>query len=168
MRLLWCLVYMAAVGIASHFIGEALPRRWFDPERGWFAPWRIERSGKLYRALRVHQWKDKLPDMSRVSPDMVKKSVSLRATSQEVYRVAVETCVAEVVHAAMIPLAIPVYLIDPTPLGVAIAAVYGLSHLPFIIIQRYNRPTLATLSGRLKQREEKLRHECTDPVGEHR
>ena len=44
------------------------------------------------------------------------------------------------------------------------AIAYALSHIPFIIIQRYNRPTLVTLSQRLKEREERIKHAHTDPV----
>ena len=168
MRLLMCLAYVAVLGIAAHFIGEGLPRRWFDPTRGLFAQTKFEKSGKLYRTLRVHRWKDKLPDMSRVSPDMVKKSVSLSARAADVWQVALETCVAEVVHLALMLLSFPLYLIYPCPLGAVIAVAYGLSHIPFIIIQRYNPPTLVTLSERLKRREERMRHAHTDTLGQHR
>ena len=168
MRLFLSIVYIAVIGILSHFIGEALPRRWFDPRRAPYAPWGYERDGRFYRALRVQAWKDKLPDMSKISSRMVGKRVSLTGSSEEARRVAVETCVAEVVHLALIPLAAPVYLICPTGPGLALAIVYALSNLPFIIIQRYNRPTLLTLAERLKQREERIKHAHTDSVGQHR
>ena len=168
MRLFFSIVYIAAVGVLAHFIGEALPRRWFHPERAPYAPRAFERDGRLYRALRVQDWKDKLPDMSKISSRMVGKRVSLTGSAEEARRVAVETCVAEVVHLALIPLAIPVYLICPTGLGLAVAIVYGLSNLPFIIIQRYNRPTLVTLVERLNQREERIKHAHTDTIGKHR
>ena len=168
MRLFLSIVYIAIIGILAHFIGEALPRRWFNPRRAPYAPWGFERSGRLYRALKVHAWKDRLPDMSKISSRMVGKRVSLTGSSAEAQRVAVETCVAEVVHLALIPLAVPVYLICPTGPGLAVAIVYALSNLPFIIIQRYNRPTLLTLAERLKQREERIKHAHTDPVGQHR
>ena len=162
------IAYIAAAGVASHFIGEALPRGCFDPRRRPFAPWKWEKSGRLYRALRVHVWKDKLPDMSRVAPDMVRKRVSLTGSSAEAERVAVETCVAEVVHWALMLLSFVIYLLWPQPLGVVLAVLYGLSHVPFIIIQRYNRPTLALLAERLKLREERIKHAHTDTLGQHR
>ena len=162
------IAYIAAAGIAAHFIGEALPRRWFDPCRFPFAPWPWERSGKLYRALRVQAWKDKMPDMSRIAPDMVRKQVSLTGSSAEAERVAKETCVAEVVHWVLMLLSFVIYLPYPRPLGAALAILYGLSHVPFIIIQRYNRPTLSTLAQRLKLREERIKNARTDTLGEHR
>ena len=168
MGLILSIAYIAAAGVASHFIGEALPRRRFDPRRFPFAPQAWEGDGGLYRALRVHAWKDRLPDMSRVSPDMVKKRVSLTGSSAEVRRVAVETCVAEAVHWALMLLSFVIYLLYPQPLGAAIAVLYGLSHIPFIIIQRCNRPTLVTLADRLRQREERIKHARTDTLGQHR
>lgn len=157
MRLLNCIVYVAAIGLLSHIVGEALPRKWFNPTKVPYAPWKIEKNGKLYQTLKVRKWKDKLPDMSKISPKMVKKSISFNSvTSESISKVVTETCVAEMVHDALILFAPGLYLIWPDPVGAIFAVLYALSNIPFIIIQRYNRPTLVKLSQRLKQREERL------------
>lgn len=158
MGLILSVAYIAAIGIAAHFIGEALPREKLDPRRAPFAPWRWEDEGRVYRKLGVHHWKKFMPDMSRIAPDMVRKAVSMNGSSAQVERVARETCVAEVVHWALMLLSFGIYLLWPTPAGAALAVLYALSHLPCIIIQRYNRPTLSTLAVRLKAREERIRH----------
>ena len=168
MGLYLSIAYIAAIGIAAHFIGEALPRERFDPRRAPFAPWRWEVSGRVYRALRVQAWKDKLPDMSRIAPDMVKKRLSLTGSAAAVRRVAVETCVAEAVHWALMLSSFIIYLCWPQPPGALLAALYGLSHIPFILIQRYNRPTLVKLAERLQQREERIKHAHTDSLSQHR
>lgn len=168
MGLLLGIAYIAAVGVASNLIGAALPRRWFDPRRFPFKPWRWERDGRVYRALRVHAWKTRLPDMSRIAPYMVRKAVSMTASPEDVERVARETCVAEVVHVALMLFSFVVYLLYPRPLGALLAALYGLSNIPFIIIQRYNRPTLVTLAGRLRERKERIERARTDTLGQHR
>lgn len=168
MRLVNCIVYAAALGLLSHFIGEALPRRWFDPEKKPYAPWQIEKNGCLYKKLRVHKWKDKMPDMSKIMPDMVKKSISFStATSSAISKIAVETCVAEIIHDALILCSTGIYLIWPEPIGAILAIVYAISNVPFVIIQRYNRPTLVLLSKRLKQREERLKNANPNTVGQH-
>ena len=159
MRLLNCIVYIAAIGLLSHLIGEALPRKWFNAEKKPYAPWKIENGGRLYKTLRVHKWKDKLPDMSKISPMMVKKSITFSSASSEaVSKIVTETCVAEMIHDALILCAPGLYLIWPDPIGAVIAVVYALSNIPFIIIQRYNRPTLLKLAERLKEREERLKN----------
>lgn len=160
MRLINCIVYIAAIGLLSHLLGEALPRKWFNPERKPYAPWRIENGGRLYAKLKVHKWKDKLPDMSRISPMMVKKKITFSSASAEgIAKIATETCVAEMIHDALILCAPGLYLIWPDPAGAVIAVIYALSNIPFIIIQRYNRPTLVKLSKRLKEREERIKNE---------
>ena len=159
MRLVYCIAYIAAIGLLSHIIGEALPRKWFDPEKKPYAPWKIENGGRLYKTLKVHKWKDKVPDMSRISPKMVKKRISFSSASSEaIEKIVTETCVAEMIHDALILCAPGLYLIWPDPIGAVIAVIYALSNIPFIIIQRFNRPTLLLLSKRLKQREERLKN----------
>ena len=32
MKFLWAVGYIAALGILAHIVGQALPRRWFDPD----------------------------------------------------------------------------------------------------------------------------------------
>ena len=41
-------------------------------------------------------------------------------------------------------------------MAVLVAALYGLSNFPFIMIQRYNRPRLRTLLKRCKRKEPEL------------
>ena len=165
MRLLFCLLYIPAMGILAHMLGEALPRKWFNPEAWPFAPFKFEQNGRIYDKIGVRHWKDKLPDMSKVMPDMTRKSVSMTAGSAHAENVVRETCVAETVHWVLMLLSWIIYRIYACTLGALIAIIYALSHIPFIIIQRYNRPTLSLLAKRLKQREEKILHENTDTVG---
>jgi len=153
MRLILCLLYIILMGGVSHHVGEALPRGWFSPGERPFTPCKWEKNGKVYEKIGVHRWKDKLPDMSKFTKKMVRKSISLTGSWEDAARVAVETCVAECVHWALMLLSFLIYLINPTPLGAVIAIVYALSHVPFIIIQRYNRPTLHRLALRLRERE---------------
>ncbi|MBQ3574198.1 MAG: hypothetical protein IJA26_00885 [Clostridia bacterium] len=97
--------------------------------------------------------------MSRISPKMVKKRISFSSASSEaIEKIVTETCVAEMIHDALILCAPGLYLIWPDPIGAVIAVIYALSNIPFIIIQRFNRPTLLLLSKRLKQREERLKN----------
>lgn len=168
MRLALCILYIPIVGLLSQLIGVKLPRRWFDPNGFPYAVRRWENQGKIYNKIYVYKWKDSLPDMSRISRRMVRKSITpMQCTSDHVRRLVAETCVAEMVHLVLLLLSPIIYWINPTALGAAIAIVYALSHIPFIIIQRYNRPTLMRLAERLKEREERIKHAHTDPVREH-
>ena len=165
MRLALCILHIPVIGLLSQCIGVKLPRRWFHPEKFPYVARKWEKQGKIYNKTYVYKWKDLLPDMSKISRRMVKKSISpAQFTPEHVARLVQETCVAEMVHLILMLLSPIIYWINPTGLGAAIAIVYALSHVPFIIIQRYNRPTLVTLSKRLKDREERIKHAHTDPV----
>lgn len=164
MQVFYCILYIALIGLASHIIGEALPRRWFDATAFPYGPMKWEKNGKIYQKLYIHKWKDRMPDMSKISPGMVKKKVKLTCTYADIFRLSQETCVAEIVHLVLMALSFNLYLIWPTVYGAIIAVVYGLSHIPFIMIQRYNRPTLVRLAQRLKEREERIRNAHTSSL----
>lgn len=154
MKLLLCALYLAALGVAAHFIGNALPRAWFHYDR---FPWRSfpwERDGRIYRKIGVHRWKDHVPDMSKLCRDMVPKAVGARPTAAQLQAQLEENMVAEAVHWVLVLLSLGVVWIWP---GIGGGVVYFLSlwgNLPFALIQRYNRPRLVRLLERQISKQE--------------
>lgn len=69
MGFLRCCIYYGVLAVLSFFIGRLLPKSWFHADRFPYrcAPW----EAKLYRFLRVHDWQDKVPDMSRIVPKLI-------------------------------------------------------------------------------------------------
>ena len=127
-----CALYLAALGVAAHPLGQALPRKWFCAEK---APWRSapwEKGGRIYLKLGIRKWKDHLPDMSRLMPDMVRKDLG-----SDPAVLVQETCVAECVHWALTLLSV-VYNV--------------LGNVSFIVIQRYNRPRLQKLAEKIRRK----------------
>ena len=167
MPLLYSVLYVLTLGIAAHFIGEAIPARLFAYDRFPFRSYRWEREGKIYDRLHIRAWKDKMPDMSRIMKDMVPKRVGIAPNSQAVRRLVQETCRAEIVHWALCALAPVIILFWKNWIGVVLVAVVIICNLPFILIQRYNRPALAALARRLQAREERKLHASIDPVSKH-
>ena len=106
-----------------------------------------------------------MPDMSRVMKDMVPKRVGLCPTSHDVWVLVRETCVAEIVHVVLCLLAPVIYLFWHNGMGIFLSAVVIICNIPFILIQRYNRPTLVALAQRLEKREERKRNARTHSVG---
>lgn len=155
MSFLYAVLYIAALGILSHFLGQALPRAHFSAERFPYRAAQWEKGGKAYEKLGIKRWKDHLPDMSKIMPDMVKKKMSA-AKEQGMEVLIEETCVAECVHWALIVLSLGIFLFWSSPWSIVFWLVYNiLGNLPFIIIQRYNRPRLVMLEQRRKRRAEK-------------
>ena len=133
MHLLHCFLYLAATGIFGFLLGRLLPKRWFSAERFPFRsqPW----EEKLYRLLRVKQWQNKLPDMSRIFPKLMPAK-----------RLTPQTCVAELIHALLSVSGLGFLWLWPGGWGIALTVVYILlGNVSFIIIQRYNRPRLVKL-----------------------
>lgn len=141
---------VGGIGILAHVVGEALPRRWFSPESWPFRPYAFERGGAIYQKLHIQCWKTRLPDKSVVVKRCEKKRIEGERTGGHMERLARETCVAEAVHVALMVIS-PVLLavMDP-PYGWICTILYGLSNVPFILIQRYNRPRLMRLCSRFK------------------
>lgn len=155
MSLLYAALYVAALGILSHFVGQALPRAHFDPQRFPYRSADWENGGKVYEKLGIKHWKDRLPDMSKIMPDMVKKKMSA-VKSQGMDVLIAETCVAECVHWALMLLSLGIFFFWRGAWAVVFWLVYNIfGNLPFIIIQRYNRPRLVMLEQRRKRRAAK-------------
>lgn len=163
MDILYAILYLMILGVVSHYVGQWLPRCWFHPDRFPFRAWKWEQEGGVYRHVGIQHWKDLVPDMSKILPDMVPKKVNRRETAEEAMILIQETCVAEAVHAVLILLSIGVVILCPNGWGVALMLFDVIFlNLPFILIQRYNRPKLLRLEKKLRRKEEKRLHEISD------
>ena len=146
---------VAVIGILAHVIGEALPRRWFDASRFPYRAYAFERNGRFYEALGIRKWKNVLPDKSRIAPGTYRKAI--RGSAQQhsaahMERLLQVTCVAECVHWALLVISPILLFTMESPAAYVMTPLYGLSNLPYIMIQRYNRPRLAVLSARMQRK----------------
>jgi glycosyl-4,4'-diaponeurosporenoate acyltransferase len=138
-------VFHSATGYAAYRLDDSrLSRdRWLLRER------HFETGGRWYRRrLRIHRWKDKLPDAG----DLFRGGVSKRhlpaydvAGLQLFVR---ETRRAELAHWWAMSCG-PVFVLWNPPLAAGLLVGYGVAvNLPFIAIQRYNRFRLEALLER--------------------
>ena len=148
------LAFIAVFGIISHVFGESVRRESVHFDRFPYAPYRWENGGQFYKKLRIEAWKNALPDKSRYVRSMVQKSFRDNDMSREhVASLINETCVAELVHGLLV-LAGPLFgLLVDSGFGLVASILYSLSHVPFIMIQRYNRPRLVALYHKIVKRE---------------
>lgn len=142
-----CLVYIIALGVVSFVTGRLLPKHWFKSDR---FPFRCnEKEKKLYKALRVKDWQNKVPDMSRVFTKLMPAKKLNAGTLADIPRMLEETCVAELIHVVLSVLGLACLWLWPGFGGAVVTLVYILlGNVPFIIIQRYNRPRLQRLLAR--------------------
>lgn len=150
-----CVFYLAVIGVLSQ-LTALLPRHWFHAERFPFRPYRWERGGDIYRRVGITWWKDRVPDMSRYLPFLATKTMSAGVSAAQAERLVQETCVAESVHIVLSLMTLYCLRLWPGAMGAVFTVCYILAgHVPFIMIQRYNRPRFVLIARRLRQREAK-------------
>ena len=145
-------LFCVIVGIVLMIVGMAIPRR-FRPDAFPFRPWRFE-TPEFFKRLRVSRWKGYMPDASRVVRGMTRKLSGNDSSSVHLARLVQETCVAELTHwvlMAICPASLVFAPCEWTPLFILL---YDIGNLPFIVIQRYNRPRMMKI---LRMREERER-----------
>ena len=149
MQFLKCACYLAGLGILSFVLGRLVPKTWFDYTRFPYRTFAFERNGKLYEALRVSRWQSRVPDMSRLFKKLMPEKKLTQQTVQELPLMIEETCVAELTHGLLCIAGLFLLKIWPGTGGVFLTVIYIVfGNLPFLLIQRYNRPRLVRLYER--------------------
>lgn len=111
----------------------------------WFAEKSLEK--KIYKFLKVNKWKRFFPSYSPETYDVANKSV------MDIIKT---TCRNEIIHEINILLSFtPILFIAffNSPAAFILTSVFGgLCDLPFVIIQRYNRPRLKKIQQRMNRK----------------
>lgn len=156
MNLLQCICYIAVLGVFSFFLGRILPKSWFHYDRAPFRAFAWEKNGQIYRKLGIQHWQSRVPDMSRIAPKLMPaKAMQTTPDQPQLLRMLQETCVAETIHALLCLLGLALLRLWRGLGGRVCYLVYVVfGNLPFILIQRYNRPRLARLYRRREQWKE--------------
>ena len=161
-----CILYMAAWGLASFPLGRMFKRMALNWDRPPFAelPW--EQSGKVYEKLGIRRWKDLAPDVSRMFPGSIpKKQFEARPDSAYMRDMLSETCVAELTHLLLCLTGLALIPLWPGPWGILLYIIYAmLGNVPFIMIQRYNRPRFRRMLTATEAWERRQMNARTDTV----
>jgi glycosyl-4,4'-diaponeurosporenoate acyltransferase len=139
------IVGAAAVHAGSGFAVHRLPLARLQHDTWLLRPRSVERGGRLYaRRLHIQRWKDHLPEAGALFAG----GVSKRTVTRDLDRFAAETRRAEYGHWLAIACT-PVFALWNPPVGLALMAAYSLLvNVPFIAIQRYNRPRAQRILAR--------------------
>lgn len=155
MGFLRCFLYLAVTGIFSFVLGRILPKDWFKSEAFPYRDYRFEKKGKIYNKIHVKKWQDRIPDMSRILPRTMPAKRLSAGYKEKLPRMIQETCVAEMIHFLLCLNGLACIFIWKGPGGVVLSIVYILGNLPFIVVQRYNRPRLLQLMKKCGDTKEK-------------
>lgn len=129
-------VFHAGTGYAAH----RLPRSRLQRDGWLLREHRFEAAGRFYRRrLRIHRWKDKVPEAGALFAGGVSKRQLPSADTAGVRTFIQETRRAELGHWWALMCG-PLFLLWNPPLASMLLVLYGVAiNLPFIAIQRYNR-----------------------------
>ena len=164
---LWkCVAYMAILGLLTFPAGRVFKRMNLRWDRGIFRtrPW--ERGGATYERMGIRRWKDLVPDVSKVFPRIVpRKAIGARPGTAALEDMLAETCVAELVHLLLPVPGLALLWLWPGMGGAIVYFLYVMvGNLPFIVIQRYNRPRFARLLAAAAARERRRMNAGSDTV----
>lgn len=145
-----CVIYLAAISVGFFVAGRVVPKSWFRYGRYPYRSFRFEHDGRLYRILAVQKWKDRFPDMSAAFPGLMpSKRMPKGASAEHLERMIQETCVAEWTHWLLCLAGFGCAFLWKSIGGWLLSVLYALGNLPYIVIQRYNRPRLVKIHQKL-------------------
>lgn len=141
--------FHSLTGYAAHRLREDRLQSdgWLLRQRDW------EDGGRFYRRrLRIHRWKDRLPEAGALFQGGVSKRKVPSYDEAGLELFARETRRAELAHWWAMSCG-PVFVLWNPPLASALLVGYGVAvNLPFIAIQRYNRVRVVSVLERRRRR----------------
>lgn len=150
--LILCFIVWPILQVGAALLCVNLPDRFFSPGRFFYRAHRFEKEGRIYNTLlRVSQWKHLLPDGAAVWKKRGYEKKRLTDFSRENLRkFLTESCRAEMTHwLAIFPFW--VFWFFTPPIVPWIMLFYAVAvNLPCIIVQRYNRPRIERLLGKME------------------
>lgn len=149
MAFLYCIIYLAAIGVLGFIAGRLLPYSLLDENRFPFRPFSFENEGRIYEKAGIKKWQSRIPDMSRILPRFMPAKKLEKNFAGKLPVMIKETCVAELIHLLLAAAAPLCLIIWRGTGGKLVTALYELGNLSFILVQRYNRPRLMRLQRKL-------------------
>ncbi|MFA5453515.1 MAG: hypothetical protein WCR02_06305 [Sphaerochaetaceae bacterium] len=116
-----------------------------------------EHEGAFYQQyFGVKKWKDRLPEMGSNTPSQFRKNKMESTKVDYLYQFILETVRAELCHGLSFAFGLLI-IINNQPRLMLMAILYIVSiNIPFIIIQRYNRPRLEKLLEKISNSTEEF------------
>lgn len=146
------LVVLFILSLANTIASICLPITFFHYDGWLYRERRWERSGEFYQSsLKVKRWKNVLPELSDFLRFLFPKKRIRTHTPQYIYRFVLETCRAELAHWCIIFSSLLFFLWTTPGMSLLMIAITIIINMPYIVIQRFNRPRLLKIlfAGRI-------------------
>lgn len=137
------------ISLAMTFICEKIPKKIYYYKKWLFRERKWEKEGKIYDKLfKVKKWKAKLPDISDFMKWRFNKKHLGEVDNNYLSTFLTESCKAEFTHWMIILSTLLFNIWSDIQSFVLIFLIAFILNMPYIIIQRYNRPRLIKLLQR--------------------
>ena len=122
------------------------PHKLLNPNNRLFREKSWESGGEIYQRLfKVRSWKALLPELSDFFKKLFSKKRIKAFDAEYLQSYIIESCRAELTHFCIIGITLLFPLWAGFSVSVVIIYISILLNLPFIVIQRYNRPRIQRL-----------------------
>ncbi len=164
-----CVSYLARLGAFSFLIGRLIAKRDIPWDKYHLSFMSGEKEEEFFRLIKVGRWQKKIPDMSRLFFFIMPQKAITKDYKTQLPTMIKETYIAEVVHIGLMFFGFKCCRLWKGIGGLVLSLLFFFGNLPYVIVQRYNRPRLIRVYKRLntdKKREKD--HENTDIELQHR
>jgi len=138
-------VWVVIIGIISGVVISLIPATAFTPRKhSVYNDFKFEQQGRFYeKHFKISKWKDKLPQFSEITHKGFSKGNLKGIDESYLSRFYLETVRAEFCHKLLILIS-PVFRLinEGSEAGIFATLLFAAGNIPFIMIQRYNRPRI--------------------------
>ena len=153
-----CFVYLTSLGMLAFFAGRLIPKSWINPDVFPYKTYQFENDGRIYDMFGVREWQSKVLDMSKIFPKLIPQKKITGDLQSALPLMIKETCIAELIHWILfVPVLYCLTLWEGIG-GITVVTLYELFNIPYILIQRYNRPRLIHTMKRMEKRQNAAIH----------
>lgn len=133
------------------FICARMPEKRFSYNRWMFKERKWEKDGRIYENLfRVRSWKRFLPELSDFIKSILPKKYIKEYSISYLSKYLMESCRAEFTHWNIIASSFVFRLWNDFSGTIVVIIITAVLNLPYIIIQRYNRPRIIKIMERME------------------
>jgi len=145
------LIMFIIISVCVTLTSMLFPHRLLNPKNKFFRAKTWEAGGEIYQRLfKVRYWKAALPELSDFFKKLFSKKKMKTFDSEYLQSYIIESCRAELTHFCIIGISLLFPLWAGLSVSLIIIYISLALNLPFIVIQRYNRPRIQHLLTRGK------------------
>lgn len=140
------LIIFLIFSLVVSFVAEKLPAGLYSYHNWLYKVRKWEKNGAFYEKIFiVKKWKCRLPEISDFVKSRFAKKHLKNNSRDYLYRFVTESCKAEFTHWIIILSSLLFFFWNDAVSALLVVFIAVLLNLPYIIIQRYNRPRLLRL-----------------------